>query len=95
MLGMVETALDSEIVYHQFNRLIGELLKGTINRNVFQPWEITLLLDIDSCQLDEKRKRDILVRYQKAVHKQLGRGSSTPITMSEFLQTVRSRSTVS
>jgi len=35
----------------QFNRLIEELLSGSIQRGGFQPWEIEILLDIESCDL--------------------------------------------
>ena len=51
-----------------FNRLIQELLRGNMNRNTFRPWEIELLLDIEACSLRESSKREILRRYQRAVH---------------------------
>jgi len=35
-----------ELMLNRFNRLMGELMRGAITRNVFQPWEIDLLLDI-------------------------------------------------
>ena len=37
-----------------FNRLIGDLLRGTMSRNAFQPWEVELLLDLDACQVPKK-----------------------------------------
>jgi len=40
---------DSDAVLAQFNRLISELLRGTISRNTFRAWEVELLLDIENC----------------------------------------------
>lgn len=70
----------------QFNRLIRELLRGQINRNTFRPWEVELLLDIEECGLRESAKDSALRRYQKAVQRQLERGASVPMKLSEFLK---------
>ena len=70
----------------QFNRLIRELLRGQINRNTFRPWEVELLLDIDDCGLRESAKDGALRRYQKAVQRQLERGATAPMKLSEFLK---------
>ncbi|MSV34057.1 MAG: hypothetical protein EXQ47_00455 [Bryobacterales bacterium] len=59
---MVDPLPDSEAVLAQFNRLIQELLRGNMQRNTFWPWEIELLLDIESCSLRESNKRDTLKR---------------------------------
>ncbi len=82
---------DSEAVLAQFNKLIQELVRGTMNRNTFRPWEIELLLDIESCQLRENGKRETLRRYQKAVQKQMEKGTEIPMKLSEFLDSTRSR----
>lgn len=71
---------------NRFRRLVGELQRGSITRNDFQPWEIELLLDIETCQLERKRKADILRQYQRAVERQLEMGSGPPMKLSEFLQ---------
>jgi hypothetical protein len=75
----------SEEILSQFNRLIRELLRGQINRNTFRPWEVELLLDIESCQLRESSRDSVLRRYQKAVQKQIERGAERPMKLSEFL----------
>ena len=75
----------------QFNRLVQELLRGTMNRNCFRPWEIEILLDIESCQLRESSKRDTLKRYQKAVQRQVDKGATNLMKLSEFLESQRSR----
>ncbi|HBY61061.1 MAG TPA: hypothetical protein DEH78_14660 [Solibacterales bacterium] len=82
---------DSELVRAQFNRLVQELLRGKLHRNTFQPWEIELLLDIEACALRPSARRDALKRYQKAVERQMERGDSTPMKLSEYLEQRRIR----
>ena len=77
--------LDHEAMLAQFNRLIQELLRGAMNRNTFRPWEIELLLDIESCSLKDGSKRELLRRYQKAVIRQMDKGANMPMKLSEFL----------
>ena len=47
---MIDSLPDSDTVLAQFNRLIGELLRGSLNRNTFRPWEIEILLDLEGCE---------------------------------------------
>jgi hypothetical protein len=47
---MIESLPDSDTILAQFNRLVQELLRGSLNRNTFRPWEIELLLDIEMCE---------------------------------------------
>jgi hypothetical protein len=88
---MYESTVDGEAVLAQFNRLIQELLRGTMNRNCFRPWEIDLLLDIESCNLRDGNKRELIRRYQKAVQRQMEKGAESPMKLSEFLELQRSR----
>jgi hypothetical protein len=88
---MLDSYTDGEVLLAQFNRLIQELLRGTINRNCFRPWEIELLLDIESCNLRNARKREILRRYQKSVQRQMERGAANPMKLSEFLGAQKTR----
>lgn len=76
---------DPEETLIQFNRLIRELLRGQINRNSFRPWEVELLLDIESCGLRDSSRDGTLRRYQKAVQRQIARGVATPMKLSDFL----------
>ena len=75
-----------EEILGQFNRLIRELLRGQINRNTFRPWEVELLLDVESCNLRGSSRDAILHRYQKAVLRQMEKGVETPMMLSEFLR---------
>ncbi|HSR06831.1 MAG TPA: hypothetical protein VLM42_06750 [Bryobacteraceae bacterium] len=86
-----ESLPDSETVLAQFNRLIQELLRGNMQRNTFRPWEIEILLDIESCNLREVNKRDTLRRYQKAVQRHMEKGARLPLKLSEYLQAVKSK----
>ena len=82
---LVET-LDSEALLNRFNRLMQELIRGNMNRNTFQPWEIEILLDIEMCNLREAVKRETLRRYQKAVQRSMEKGARTPLKLSEYLE---------
>jgi hypothetical protein len=86
--------MDPEVLLAQFNRLLTELLRGNMNRNTFQPWEIEILLDIESCELREANKREILRRYQKAVHREMEKGLPTPFRLSQYLEGLKARKAV-
>lgn len=88
---MYESLPDSDAVLAQFNRLIQELLRGNMHRNTFRPWEIELLLDIETCNLRETSKRDILKRYQKAVQRHMEKGARLPLKLSEYLDSVKAK----
>ena len=91
---MYDSLPDSDAVLAQFNRLIQELLRGNMNRNTFRPWEIELLLDIETCQLRESSKRDTLRRYQKAVQRHMEKGARLPLKLSEYLENVKAKKVV-
>ena len=88
---MYQSEPDSETVLAQFNRLIQELLRGNMHRNTFRPWEIELLLDIESCSLREAHKRDTLRRFQKAVQRHMEKGAKQPLKLSEYLAAVKAK----
>jgi hypothetical protein len=82
---MLVQTIDSEARLNRFNRLMQELIRGTMNRNTFQPWEIDILLDIEACQVLEPVKRETLRRYQKAVQRSMEKGAPMPLRLSEYL----------
>jgi len=82
---------DSDAVLAQFNRLVQELLRGNMNRNTFRPWEIELLLDIESCNLRDASRRETLRRYQRAVQRQMEKGGRLPLKLSEYLEGVKAK----
>ena len=74
-----------ELQLNRFRRLIGELMRGEMNRNTFETWEIDLLLDFETCQLPLRRRLEVLRQYRKAVERQLETGPGPPIKLSHFL----------
>lgn len=83
--------LDAETVLAQFNRLMSDLLRGKLVRNTFRPWEIELLLDIQTCDLRDGQKRETLRRYQRAVQRQMDKGVKNPMKLSEYLAANRAK----
>lgn len=83
--------VDAETVLAQFNRLIQELLRGNMNRNTFRPWEIDILLDIETCEIRDATRRETLRRYQRAVQRQMEKGADKPMKLSEYLESLRAR----
>ena len=71
---------------NRFNRLMGELMRGAIARNTFEPWEIGILLDLEACRLERRRRWEIMRQYQRAVERQLENGPGPPMKLSEFLE---------
>ena len=69
----------------RYNRLIRGLLSGRINRNTFQPWEVELLLDIEACPLPKRAREGVLRRYLRAIQRQIEKGATVPMKLSEFL----------
>jgi hypothetical protein len=76
---------DSDEILAQFNLLIDAILQDTKGRSVYQPWEIDLLLDIDSCGMDGRFVSVILIQYQKAVQLALKSGARMPPKLSQYL----------
>ena len=79
----VETP-NSEAVLTRFNKLLQDLVRGSMNRNTFQPWEIEILLDIEACHLRDAVRRETLRRYQKAVQRAMEKGAP-PFRLSQYL----------
>jgi hypothetical protein len=74
-----------EIQLHRFNKLLAEVMRGPVTRNSFQPWEFQILLDLEHCQIERRRRLEILRQYQRAVAKQMERGPGPPMKLSQFL----------
>jgi hypothetical protein len=81
-----EDLVQLELMLNRFNRLITELIRGAIVRNSFQPWEVEILVDIETCAVEPRKRMDILRQYQKAVTRQLETGPGPPMKLSEYLQ---------
>jgi hypothetical protein len=75
----------------QFNSLIQEVSSGQMHRNVFEPWELELLLDIESCCVRQSSRAGLLRRYQRAATNRANTGATPILRFSEFLADQRKR----
>jgi hypothetical protein len=87
----IDELIDQEVMLNRFNRLIGEVMRGALARNSFQLWEVEILMDLENCQVERRRRLDILRQYQKAVERQMENGPGPPMKLSEFLKIRASR----
>jgi hypothetical protein len=83
---MSEDIIALELMLNRFRKLMAEILRGSIPRTTFQPWEVDILLDMQTCAIDSRRRGDILRQYHKAVEKQLETGPGPPMKLSEYIQ---------
>ena len=90
-LSMVDTVQDSDFVLARFNKLVQELLRGSITRNTFRPWEVEILLDIEACNLRDGGRKELMRRYQKAVQRSMEKGAPMPLKLSEYLELQKTR----
>lgn len=88
---MIDSLPDSDTVLAQFNRLMNDLLRGTLNRNTFRPWEVEILLDIEHCNLRDSNRRETLRRYQRANQRHMEKGARLPLKLSQYLDAQRIR----
>jgi hypothetical protein len=84
--------VELELMLNRFKRLMGEVVRGVIARNSFQPWEMEILMDMENCQLDRRRRFDILRQYTRAVERQMVTGPGPPMLISQFLAMREQRS---
>ena len=89
-----DDSIQIELTLNRFRRLMGELQSGAIRRNNFEPWEIGILLDLEECRLDPRRRVETLRQYEKAVERQIETGCGLPMKLSDFL-TLRAQKKVS
>jgi hypothetical protein len=75
-----------ELMLNRFRRLIAEIMRGSLRRNSFEPWEIGILLDFQTCAVNPQRRLEMLKAYQKAVEHQMETGPGPPMKFSEYLQ---------
>ena len=78
--------VELELMLHRFNRLLTEVMEGESQRNSFLPWELEILLDMEQCEFERRRRLDILRQYRRAVARQMERGPGPPMKLSEFLK---------
>lgn len=77
--------VERELMLNRFKRLMGEIMRRDSTRNAFQPWEIEILMDFETCKLEARRRVEILNQYQRAVERQMETGPGPPMKLSQFL----------
>jgi len=77
--------VERELTLNRFKRLVGEIMRGEAQRNAFYAWEVEILLDLEACDLDSRRRQEILRQYERAVERQMESGPGPPMKLSEFL----------
>lgn len=80
-----EDLVQLEIMLNRFQRLLTEVIRGDLKRNSFQPWELEILIDMETCDLG-RRRLEILRQYRRAVERQMQTGPGPPMKLSEFLR---------
>lgn len=80
-----------EGMIEQFNRLMEELLSGSLQRSSFQGWEMEILLDIENRTLSKSSWHKLLRRYQRAVQRHMEKGARLPLRFSEYLASLEER----
>lgn len=67
-----------------FSQLVQELIGGAVRRHVFTPWELELLLDLETCRVRKSARNELLKRYLRTVQQNFIEGASTPPRLSSF-----------
>lgn len=83
---MTDDPIGLELMLNRFRKLMGELIRGELRRTTFEPWEVEILLDFQTCALEPRRRMEKLRGYQRAVERQLETGPGPPMKLSEYLQ---------
>lgn len=73
-----------EIMLSRFQRLLADVIRGSMRRNSFQPWELEILMDMETVDLG-RRRLEILRQYGRAVEKQMQTGPGPPMKLSEYM----------
>jgi hypothetical protein len=85
-VSAADELIQLELMLNRFKRLLGELMRGAVERNAFQPWEIEIMLDFNNCRIESKRRSEILRQYRRAVERQMATGPGPPMKLSAFLE---------
>ncbi len=78
--------IERELTISRFQRLVGELMRGSVSRTVFQSWEVEILVDAQNCDLPANRRIGTLRRYYAEAARKLEREGGTPMKLSEYLE---------
>lgn len=77
------------------NRLVHEIIGGSVRRHTFSQWELELLLDLQTCRIRKSARAELLRRYVRAVQQHFLDGAMAPLRLSAFLDVENQRSRAS
>ncbi|MEP7366191.1 MAG: hypothetical protein ABI972_23280 [Acidobacteriota bacterium] len=77
--------VDGAAIASRFHRLMGSFISNNLNRTVFQRWEMELLIDIASCQMERRVTIRMFGEYRKAEHQRLATMGGPLMLLSEYL----------
>ena len=74
----------------KLKRLIDEVITGELRRCRFDPWEIEILLDIESCKLTGSpvTRQRLLRGYLEAAHRQMEE-EPVPLRLSKYVESLK------
>jgi hypothetical protein len=75
-----------------FSQLVQELINGAVRRHTFSPWELELLLDLQTCRARKSARAELLRRYLKAVQQQFALDGSSFLRLADFIEREQQRS---
>ena len=85
-MTVADDPIQLELMLQRFRRLLNEIVRGTTARNAFEPWEVEILLDLENCEIQPRRRLEVLRQYERAVERQMQLGPGPPMKLSEYLQ---------
>jgi hypothetical protein len=69
-----------------FCQLIQQLIAGNVRRNTFTPWEMELLLDLQTVYMRKSSRPEMLRRYLRVVQRQMASGAGMPERFASFFE---------
>jgi hypothetical protein len=70
---------------NSYSQLVQELINGSVRRHTFSQAELELLFDLQTSRIRKAARPDMLRRYMRALHQQVGKEGSL-LRLSAFLE---------
>ena len=46
--------VETERMLNRFRKLLADVIRGNVRRNGFEPWEVEILLDMETCSMEAR-----------------------------------------
>ncbi|HLH02833.1 MAG TPA: hypothetical protein VKX25_08685 [Bryobacteraceae bacterium] len=86
MLRSLDQGIGNKSDWAAYCQLVQQLIGGPVRRNVFTPWEMRLLLDLQMTRMRKSSRPEVLRRYLRTVEQQAASGAAAPMRFSEFFE---------